>query len=280
MNVRPMKSALKSTAVIQDLFQKYHDPKYLVWDPLSVTRRYQGTKQEEWVALLSALFAFGGVKQIIASVENVLSRLQLREQDLFTPMDRKQEIALANWVRLQCGDFRHRIYTGDDVTALWLRVRASILKYGSLKNHFLQYHQADADTIEAGLVGMIHDFRRMQTEDDRVGPHFSHLLNSPSSNSACKRWVMFLKWMVRPDDGIDLGTWSGDPRLRPEQLIIPLDTHLFRISRQLRLTNKKTANWKTALEVTKKLKKIDPADPTRFDFSLCRYGMLRFRKLN
>jgi uncharacterized protein (TIGR02757 family) len=85
--------------------------------------------------------------------------------------------------------------------------------------------------------------------------------------------------MVRPDDGIDLGLWSGHLELTPRQLLIPLDTHLFKISKKLGLTRKKTANWMTAQEVTRSLARIDPEDPTRFDFSLCRYGMFEYRRM-
>jgi len=87
---------------------------------------------------------------------------------------------------------------------------------------------------------------------------------------------MYLKWMIREDDGIDLGVWAGGV-LKPSQLLIPLDVHLFRISRRLRLCSLKSANFKSALQVTQSLKKLDPDDPTKFDFSLCRYGMLKTR---
>ncbi len=84
---------------------------------------------------------------------------------------------------------------------------------------------------------------------------------------------MYLKWMVRADDGLELGLWSGQSSLRTDQLVMPIDTHLFQISKKLKLTKRNTADWKMAIEVTENLKKIDPLDPTRFDFSLCRYGM-------
>jgi len=90
---------------------------------------------------------------------------------------------------------------------------------------------------------------------------------------------MYLKWMVREDDGIDLGLWRAHKDLRPDQLLIPLDTHLFKISKKLGLTRKNTPNFKMAIEVTRGLKKTDALDPTRFDFSLCRFGMFDYRKL-
>jgi uncharacterized protein (TIGR02757 family) len=82
--------------------------------------------------------------------------------------------------------------------------------------------------------------------------------------------------MIRKDDGIDLGLW-GKSALEPRHLVIPLDVHLFRISRRLGLTKLKSANWKSAVQVTTALKRLDTDDPTKYDFSLCRFGMFNVR---
>ncbi|HET6373392.1 MAG TPA: DUF2400 family protein, partial [Candidatus Polarisedimenticolia bacterium] len=79
------------------------------------------------------------------------------------------------------------------------------------------------------------------------------------------------RWMVRPDDGVDFGLWG---RVRPDQLVIPLDTHVSRIAAYIGLTRRKTVDWKMALEVTSSLRRLDPADPVKYDFALCRMGIL------
>ncbi len=81
---------------------------------------------------------------------------------------------------------------------------------------------------------------------------------------------MFLRWVVRPDDGIDLGLWRG---VSTAQLIVPLDTHTARISRLLGLSQRRTADWKMAREVTAALRRLDPKDPVRFDFALSHLGI-------
>jgi uncharacterized protein (TIGR02757 family) len=86
---------------------------------------------------------------------------------------------------------------------------------------------------------------------------------------------MYLRWMIRPRDGIDLGVWTS---LFPSMLIMPIDTHVARIARTFGLTRRSTADWIMAEEVTRRLRRIDPADPVRFDFSLCRSGMDGFRR--
>jgi uncharacterized protein (TIGR02757 family) len=87
---------------------------------------------------------------------------------------------------------------------------------------------------------------------------------------------MFLRWMVRRNDGIDLGLWSD---VDPAMLIMPVDTHVASIARTLKLTVRKTADWRMAEEITAALKKINPSDPVKYDFSLCRTGMMDFRNI-
>ncbi len=96
------------------------------------------------------------------------------------------------------------------------------------------------------------------------------LLPSPTDGSACKRWNMFLRWMVRADDGVDLGLWQT---LSPARLIIPLDVHVGRIARFVGLTRRTDASWRTAEEVTNGLRAVDAQDPVRFDFALAHLGI-------
>lgn len=253
------------------LFDEFHRPEYLKIDPLIVVRRFENHRHQEFVALLSALFAFGGVKQIIASVENVVMRMGLEErgESLWSARD------LLPWL----SGFKHRIYVDRDVVMLALLYQQSVKRFGSLEDHFRAHHSAEAKTVGVGLMGVIKDYREWALAFDfKPGAHFKHMLNSPEDGSTCKRWLMLLKWYIRPNDGIDLGLWKTDELVRTDQLLIPLDTHLFRISKRLRLTHKKTANWKTAVEVTENLKKLDPCDPTKYDFALCRLGMFEYRQ--
>jgi uncharacterized protein (TIGR02757 family) len=92
----------------------------------------------------------------------------------------------------------------------------------------------------------------------------------PSAGSACKRLNLFLRWMVRHDE-IDLGVWTTIP---PARLVVPLDTHIIRLGKCLRLTRYNTAGWKMAADITAALRTLDPEDPVRFDFSLCHVGMM------
>jgi uncharacterized protein (TIGR02757 family) len=263
-----------STEKILECYRDFHDPKYLELDPLIIIRSYMGKPEVEEIALIGALFAFGAVAQIQKSLHLAISRTAGLSLNTIAI----SETEAARLLMESLKGFRHRIYVDRDLVLLKLLYRRSILKFGSLEKHFLMHHQANDETIAPGLVGLIQDYRHWVKEIEfQPGSHFHHMLNSPEQKSACKRWLMYLKWMIRKDDGMDLGLWKS-PLIRTDQLVIPMDTHLWKISKTLRLTRRKTVNWLTAVEVTRSLKKIDPQDPTRFDFSLCRYGMLKYRK--
>ncbi len=268
------KKQLNSQQVILDCYRDFHDPKFLELDPLMIIRSHLGNQQSEEIALTGALFAFGAVAQIQKSLQLAITRSSGLDLQSTSVNESQMGELLLDALR----GFRHRIYIDRDLVMLKLLYRRSLLRFGSLENHFLLHHRAQDETIEAGLRGLISDYRNWVDEINfKPGAHFKHMLNSPEQKSACKRWVMFLKWVVRKDDGMDLGLWKN-PMIRSDQLVIPIDTHLWKISRSLKLTDRKTVNWNTAIDVTRSLKKIDPEDPTRFDFSLCRYGMLKYRK--
>ena len=91
----------------------------------------------------------------------------------------------------------------------------------------------------------------------------------PSAGSACKRLNLYLKWMIR-NDQVDPGCWKKIP---PSKLVMPLDTHIFRICSNLGITKRKSADMKTALEITSFFRSINPEDPIKYDFALTRPGI-------
>jgi uncharacterized protein (TIGR02757 family) len=104
---------------------------------------------------------------------------------------------------------------------------------------------------------------------------FEYLLPSPQNGSACKRTVLYLRWMIREEDGIDLGVWKS---VRPSCLLVPVDTHVAKIARGHGLTKRNSADWKMAEEITAALREFDPDDPVKYDFALCHAGMVDFRR--
>jgi uncharacterized protein (TIGR02757 family) len=167
-------------------------------------------------------------------------------------------------------NFVYRFHRRDDLVALIGAIKKARKKNGSLLKLFLEYDDPSADTILPGLDGMVSSLRSYARRDTQA---FRTLLSDPSAGGASKRWCLFLRWMIRKDD-VDPGPWSSD--ISRARLVIPLDTHVSRIARQLGMVKRKSNDWKTALELTSFLRQIDPDDPVKYDFAICSYGKLGY----
>ncbi len=199
-------------------------------------------RDKETSALLGALLAFGSARSIRRSLAIAIEAVEAGR-----PLGR---------------GFRHRWITGRDIDRLLDRVREARARHGSLEDFFLRGDDGDLghalDRFAGGLRG------------PRPGRGLRFLLPRPGDGSACKRPLLFLRWVVR-NGGEDLGLWR---RVDPARLLVPLDTHVHRIAYGLGLTSRKTPSWKTALEVTASLREADARDPARFDFALAHLGIL------
>jgi uncharacterized protein (TIGR02757 family) len=142
---------------------------------------------------------------------------------------------------------------------------------GSVELFFAEGFSANAG-LRAGLSSFACRARALAEGQEPPGRNFLHLLPDPGTGCAAKRPCLFLRWMVRKDDGLDLGLWTV---LAPRELVIPLDTHVLRIARYIGLTDRKTAGWLTAEEITSSLRAFDPDDPVSYDFALAQLGISR-----
>jgi len=271
---------------LNQLQTRYHSREFLGSDPLEFVYRYSDPLDQEAVALLAAVLAYGNVKQIRKSVADALSRMEElagSPQAFVRALGNESRTSLVSRkkAREAFGSFVHRFNRGDDLVLLMRLLALSWEKYGSMGGHFLTFLQDDSPNIGDALTAFIAEWRGW------AGPRrpetFEYLLTSPADGSCCKRWCMFLRWMGRRDD-LDPGLWTRTSPLRPtfpegrtlesRQLILPLDTHTGRISQYLGLTRRKSLNWKAAVEITGNLSLCDAADPTRYDFAMSRLGIL------
>jgi uncharacterized protein (TIGR02757 family) len=229
-------------------------------DPLEIVRRHRGRADLEVAGLVAAGLAFGGVETILASVRRALAPLGPRPAaGLAGAGDRELRAALRG--------FRHRWVDGDDVAALLGSVRRLREEHGSLEDAFLA-GDPGGPTVEGALSAFAARLRRADPGFARRGA--AAFVPSPADGSACKRPLLYLRWMARRD-GVDTGAWRG---LDPSRLVLPLDTHVARIARALGILRRKSDDWRAALEATASLRLLDPSDPVRYDFALCRLGIL------
>ena len=217
--------------------------------------------------MVAALLAYGRVAAIHRSIGAVLARLPARPSDALSPSERG---SLGERLR----GIRHRFTSGDDLAWLLASVARAWDEAGSLG----AYVEGGADGSEPLRAGLSRWHRLAASVEADPSPARrrarAFLLADPAGGAALKRSLLLARWCVRPDDGLDLGLWGGGGRLLPRHLVIPLDTHVHRVARQLRLTRRRAADWKTAREVTDRLLVYDPDDPVRFDFALARPGIV------
>jgi uncharacterized protein (TIGR02757 family) len=248
-------------ARLDGLCQRYDTAGALARDPLSVPLAYADPLDQEVAAFVAGHLAYGRVDPMVRAVRAALAPLSahpavwLRDQS--DPGARRE---LGRALR----DWTWRFHTGPDLTAWLLAWKRLDRESGKgLEPHLLPGPDGDPDAALSRLV------QRLRRElPATYGTRFS--LPDPQEGAACKRWRMFLRWLVRTG-WPDLGLWRRYPM---DRLLIPLDTHVARVSRFIGLSHRATPDGKMAREITESLRRLDPTDPLRYDFALSHLGIL------
>lgn len=252
-----------------DALYASRSPQHLGNDPLSFCHRYPDPVDREIAAVIASSFAYGSIVIILRTLEAIFAELGRSPRSFVEHFDPQAGFRVFS-------GFKHRFNDGRDLCALLWGMRQMVEQAGSIQLFFLRGHNAADDDVSGSLnryaaAVLALDYTAVfGTHYIPADSYFPFLFPAPASGSACKRLCMFLRWMVRPADGIDLGLWDG---VSPAQLIIPVDTHISRISRYLGLTRRKAADWRMAQEITAALRIFDPADPVKYDFSLAHLGI-------
>ena len=242
---------------LESLYDEYNKYSYIHPDPLEFVYNYKSNKDREVVGLIASSLAYGNVKQILRSVSIVLTKIGTSPRAYITSNTKSSFFE-------DFKNFKHRFTTCNDFVNLLLGIKTTLLKHGSLEECFSSCYNS-ASTEFAKSVDFFTDILNKHCQDNK-----SYLLPSPKNGSACKRLMLYLRWMIRNDE-VDPGCWNNS--IPASKLIIPLDTHMFNISRRFGLTSRKTASLKTAIEITDNFTKFNPTDPVKYDFTLSRFGI-------
>jgi uncharacterized protein (TIGR02757 family) len=226
---------------------------------------YSAPEDQEIAGLLSACLAYGRVAQILVSVGRVLDLMGDGGSGTRGSPHAFLGRATDHEVRDLFRSFKHRFTKGSEIAALLIGVKRTIAEFGSLEELFATGLKTRDETVLPALALFVERLR-ISAGGPSACPT---LLSSPVDGSACKRLNLYLRWMVRSDK-VDPGPWGKVPR---SKLIVPLDTHMFRIARALGLTHRRQANLKTAVEITQAFARHSPRDPVRYDFCLTRLGI-------
>ncbi|MBI2892575.1 MAG: TIGR02757 family protein [Deltaproteobacteria bacterium] len=236
----------------------------LAADPVGIVHRYGDPADVEIAGLVAASLAFGNVRALRASVERALERLGPR------PGRTVRDASFGELDALLEG-FVHRTTRGRDLARTLSGAGALVRRHGSVGAALKARFEGE---LRPALGALVRDVRAACGAPARLRSGTSlpaELLPDPVAGSACKRLLLYLRWMIRPADGVDFGLWDLPARI----LVIPLDTHVHRIARNLGLTRRRDVSWRTAEEVTASLRRFDPEDPVGYDFALCHMGISR-----
>lgn len=250
---------------LEALYRDFDYAGRLAHDAIRFPRRYPDPRDREIVALLAASLAYGRVELFSPWVEQLLVWLGPSPRRFVERFEPARDIP-------GLAPFHYRFTRGRDLAAALLAIQRLIARHGSLRAAFLSGYRPEAPDVREALerfAGALleQDFRPVGLRAPSRG--LRHLFPRPSAGGACKRWNLFLRWMVRRDR-FDFGDW---PEVSPAQLIVPLDTHVAHMARALGLTRLRTRNWRMAEDVTRSLRALDPEDPVKYDFALCHTRM-------
>lgn len=243
----------------------YEQPDFIADDPISIPHLFSTPQDIEIAGFFAAILAWGNRKSIINSCKRLL---QLMDQAPYDFVMNFEESDLKPFVH-----FVHRTFNATDLFHFldFLQYQYKTQKQASLQTAFSRHLQPGDATVENALAG----FRR-SFFDSKIFPHYpvrtqKHIA-TPERKSACKRLNMYLRWMVRSNQrGVDFGLWK---KIRPAQLVCPLDLHVARVARHFNLLQRPNNDWQAALELSEQLRLLDPADPVKYDFALFGLGVI------
>jgi len=252
---------------LDDLYRSF-DHVTSATDPVHIVRRFTSPADREIVGFCAAALAFGRVASVLQSIESLLAVMGPHPAAFVRRFDPAQE-------RLRLEPLVHRWISGRDLIALLIVLQRMLIEAGSIEAFFLQGDVATSPHVGPALDSfstraLATDLRAAYGRRVPRQRGVAYFFPRPSAGSACKRLNLFLRWMVRRDE-IDLGVWS---KVSSARLVVPLDTHVIRVGRCLKLTRYTSPGWKMALDITNALRAFDSTDPVRFDFALCHVGMM------
>jgi len=239
---------------LESIYLKYNKREYVDPDPLLFLYNYSDKKNCEIAGFIAACFAYGRVGMIMKTVDTILGKLKPTPIKYILSRTKKD-------IAHDFKGFKYRFAKDTHLTDLLWGIKIVLNRFSSLEDCFYSAWSPNDETIIPGLSFLCEQIR----EKREIG----HLLADPGKKSACKRSHLFLRWMVRKDL-VDPGGWD---KISPSQLIVPLDTHMYKTGLVLNFTKRKSRDIKTALEITRGFKNISPHDPVKYDFCLTRFGI-------
>lgn len=235
----------------------YNQPSFIEKDPVSVPHLFTLKQDIEIAGLFAAILAWGNRTTIINNCRKLMTWMDNRPHDFIL---NHHDTDLKKFLH-----FAHRTFNTTDLLYFIEFLQYHYRRSDSLEDAFAPAAHYKHETVEQALVHFHHYFFSIE-HPHRTRKHIS----TPERHSACKRLNMYLRWMVRKDNkGVDFGIWT---KIKPSQLICPLDVHVARVAHRLGLIGNIKSNWSNALQLTASLREMNPKDPAVYDYALFSIG--------
>ncbi|MFY0627521.1 MAG: TIGR02757 family protein [Reichenbachiella sp.] len=235
----------------------YNQTTFIEQDPICIPHGFSLKQDMEIAGFFAATLAWGLRKTIISKCKYLLSLMDNSPYDfVLNHSDRDLKSLIG---------FKHRTFNDTDLLYFIRFFKRHYLQNDSLEKAFLR---SESKNLQQRISSFQHYFFEDEFAPSRTRKHVA----TPDRHSACKRINMFLRWMVRKDkSGVDFGIWNT---IQPKELICPLDVHVGRTARKLKLLSRKQDDWKSAKLLTDRLLQFDPKDPVKYDFALFGLGVI------
>ena len=243
-------------AEIDNLVKKYETVDFIKDDPIQFCHKYNKSKQDcEIAGFIASLLAYGNRKVFIKKLNELFTEIAQDEPYNF----------ILNFEPKMLGIFNYRFGTSEDFADIFKILRSLYEKNGGLEELFKYGYE---NPQENNMFIPVTDYFYSNVRE-KAGQGFYFMIPNPKNGGAMKSMCMYLRWMIRKGP-VDLGIWNFMPA---SDLLIPLDVHVARISREMGLLTRKANDFKSVLELTQNLREFDATDPTKYDFAMFGYGV-------
>lgn len=246
---------------LDEQVDKYNQPFFIEDDPIQIPHLFEHKMDVEIAGFLTATIAWGRREMIIKSATKMMQAMDNSPADFVLNHSQKDLKQLEGFV--------HRTFNSQDLTYFITTLKRIYEEEGGLENVFKNGLDVERDINMKNAISHFNNvFFKGQLDKFRTKKH----IGNPGKGSAAKRMVMYLRWMVRNDNRkVDFGIWNSIPM---SHLSCPLDVHTGNVGRMLGFIERKQNDWKTVEELDNAFKKIDPVDPSKYDFALFGLGAM------
>ena len=255
---------------LDKLVEKYETVDFIKDDPIQFPHKGKSKEEIELYGFIASLFAYGNRKLFIKKLDEIFS---IADGDLLGFI-KNGDFSSLKGVEYRFSKENDIIPIFEILSKLYNESKGleELFEYGWLTPHPNPLLKERRQTFLQTVV----DYFYAQAPKIFT-PGFYHMIPNPQNGGAMKRMNMFLRWMVRKGP-VDLGIWNF---IEPKDLLIPLDVHVARLSREMGLLSRKSNDFKAVIDLTNQLKKLSPDDPVKYDFAMFAFGVeLNKMKIN